>query len=347
MCIRDSFKTRRSRVGVEVFLLRHWYLRVRYGWGSFDFQSFQDLFVEWSGLSRITGDWKPILRVGQIKEAMTIDWMNNALRTTFAERAMFTTSIVPNRSVGIRVHGNGPKQRFGYQLGAYLVDAVELSAKSEHNGESVTGRITALPWAPDDRPNHLLHVGLSASYRFDLDTYQAAAKPESWIGPNIVDTGKYAADGATVLVGEVFWQRDRLSMTAEGAWTRVRTPETDAIDYWGAYGQVSYFLTDGHYRYHKVLGCYGRVKPKRTIFCPAKRGFGDVEVAARYSILDLRDGSKPGGMAWSLTAALNWYARDNIRVYFNYVYSNVTDAYGVPTADGDMSTLLVRLAYDL
>ena len=342
-----GFKTRRSRVGVEMFFLRHWYMRVRYGWGSFEFASFQDLFIEWSGLSRLPGNWWPTLRLGQVKEAMTIDWMNNALRTTFAERAMFTSSIIPNRNVGIRAQGMGPDRRFSYQVGTYLIDAEELSHESDANGYAVTGRMTALPWAPKDRPNHLLHVGLAASYRWGFDTFEAKAKPESWVGPEIVNTGEYIANGGSVFVGEIFWQRDRLSFTAEGALTQIRVPGGDTNNYWGCYGQVSYFLTPGHLRYHRVLGCYGRVKPKRTIFCRTKAGFGDVEIAGRYSILDLNDGTNPGGQAWSLTAAVNWYLRDNIRVYFNYIYSNVTDAYGVPGANGDMNTLLVRLAYDL
>jgi len=343
----SGFETRRSRVVYEMFLLRHFYVRARYGWGSFDVLSFQDLFLEWSGLQDLPGDGWPVLQVGQIKEAMTIDWMSSALRTTFAERAMFTTSIVPNRNVGIRVNGTSAGKRLTYQLGTYLEDVVELSERSKHNGESVTGRITALPWAPKDRPDHLLHVGLSASWRWDLDTYRASARPESWIGPPIVDTGEYPADGASVVAGEVFHQRGRLSFTAEGAWTHVRAPGGGTLDYWGCYGQASYFLTPGHLTYQRTLGCYGRVLPERMLFCPAKAGFGDLEIAARWSFLDLTDGPSPGGRVWNATLGLNWYARDNVRVTFNYIHSDVTEAYGVAGADGTMDTLLVRLSYDL
>lgn len=343
----SGFDTRRSRVGLEVFFLKNWYLRVRYGWGSFEINSFQDLFLEFSGLTHVPGDWWPVLRIGQVKEPMTIDWMNNALRTTFAERAMFTSTIIPNRNLGIRAQGMGPGGRVAYQVGSYLVNIAELSSESEYDGQAVTGRLTALPWAPKDRPNHLLHIGVAASWRWNFSSFQAQAKPESWVGPPILDTGEVPASGASVLVGEMFYQRDRLSFTAEGAWTRVEHPGGDVSHFWGGYGQVSYFLTPGHLRYHRVLGCYGRVKPKRTIFCRAKDGFGDFEVAARYSILDMTDSPYPGGMAWSVTLGLNWYARDNIRFYFNYVHSNIRDAYGVPDADGTLNTLLVRVAYDL
>ncbi len=338
---------RRSRVLLEIFFLHDTFIRVRYGHAGFANPIFQDLFLEWSGMTRLPGDWWPVIRVGQVKEAMTIDWMNSAFSTTFLERAMFTTSIVPNRSPGIRIQGVGPSKRVTYQLGGYLVNAAKLSEYREDSGRSVTGRVTCLPWAPAGRPNHLLHVGLSASWRFDVETYKLGSKPESWVGPQIVATGEFAADSSRVLAGEFFYQRDRLSLTAEGGWTRVNQPEGDAIDFWGAYGQVSYFLTPGHIPYNRKLGCYGRVRPKRSIFCPAKPGFGEWELAARYSILDLEDGPFPGGRLWDVTLGLNWYARDNIRVSCNYIYSDVRSAYGVPGADGTMNTLVARLSYDL
>ena len=162
---------RRSRILLEVFFLHDTFTRVRYGRGGFANPIFQDAFLEWSGLTRLPGDWWPVLRVGQVKEPMTLDWMNSSFRITFLERARFTTSIVPNRSPGIRVDGVGPGKRVTYQLGAYLVNAASLSDYEEQSGQAVTGRITCLPWAPADRPNHLLHVGLSASWRFDVENY--------------------------------------------------------------------------------------------------------------------------------------------------------------------------------
>lgn len=343
----SGYETRRSRLKLETFFLRHGYVRVRYGWAGGTQLQFQDLFLEWSGLTRLPGDWWPIVRVGQIKEPMTIDWMTSAFRTTFAERAMFTTTIVPNRNLGIRVHGTGPRQRFTYQLGTYLLDLEHLSDQKEGRGASVTGRLTGLPWAPADRPHHLLHVGVAASARWHVQELEYAAKPESWLGPPVIKTGAIDADRSVVLVGEVFHQRDRLSFAAEGAWTRVEVAGHGPADFWGFYGQVSYFLTPGRIRYYRTLGCYGRVQPERMLFCPARRGLGDLEVAARWSILDLGAGPVPGGRAWNLTVALNWYARDNLRVQLDYIYTDVSDAYGTAGADGTMNAVVVRLAYDL
>jgi phosphate-selective porin len=49
-----------------------------------------------------------------------------------------------------------------------------------------------------------------------------------------------------------------------------------------------------------------RIRPKCTILCPGKRGWRAVEVAARYSVLDLDPGPFPGGKAWNVTLGLNW-----------------------------------------
>ena len=338
---------RRSRVGFEAFFLRDFFIRVRYGWTGFDAPEFQDAFVEWSGITHLKGDWWPVIRVGQVKEAMTIDWMNNALRTTFAERAMFVTTIVPNRNPGVRMHGTAWDRRLTYQAGGYLVGAESLSNRGQGRGESATVRITGLPWAPDEDDRRLLHLGISASWRWDLDSTQLASQAESNLGPNVIDTGVFPSSTARVVCGELFLKLDRLSFTAEAAWRNMPLQLGKSANFWGAYATVSYFLTQNNQRYSRGLGCFGRIRPRCRLFCPAHSGLGDVEVAGRFSCLDLSDSPFPGGSAWTVTLGVNWYARDNIRLLLNYVYANVSDAYGVPGADGTMNTLVLRLAYDL
>lgn len=344
----SGFGVRRSRISFEGFVLKHWYFRARYGWtGAFDEFVFQDLFVEWSGLTELEGEWWPVLRLGQVKEAMTIDWMNSPFRSTFAERAMFTTSIVPNRNPGLRLHGTGFGKRLTYQVGTYAVNAAGLNEQKIGAGESVTARLTGLPWAPEKHPNRLLHLGVSASYRFHPKDLRLASTPESAVGPEVVDTGDIPVDSGRVFAGELFFQWDRFSFMTEGALTQLDLAEGGTTEYWGWYAQVSCFLTPNHIPFNRSLGVFGRVRPKGMIFNREKPGWGAWEVAARFSILDLDNDPYPGGMAWNVTLGLNWYARDNMRFLVNYVYTNVTDAYGVPNADGTMNTLLARFAYDL
>jgi phosphate-selective porin OprO/OprP len=337
---------RRSRIYLEGFLLRHWYFRVRYGINGFETPEFADLFVEWSGLTRGDRTLAPTFRLGQVKEPMTMDWMDNAKWPTFAERGMFSTTIVPNRTPGIRVHGFN--DRLSYQAGAFLVGAAQLTrGREEGEGGAVTARVTGLPWAPKRTKKRLLHVGLSGSYRWDLGDVRYRSKAESWRGPYVVDTGTYDANAVAVGAVELFYQRDRFSVLVEGARTHVDLGGGETADYWGGFGQVSYFLTGPGINYVRDMGVFGRVNPKCGILSPCNPGWGALELAARYSILDLDSGPFPGGSAWNVTVGLNWYARDNIRFTLNYIFSNVDNAFGVPTADCTMNTVLLWTTWDL
>ncbi len=343
----SGIEARRSRLKVEGFVLRDWFFRARYGWSGLGRPVFQDLFVEWAGLKNMWRDRAPAVRVGQVKEPITMDWMNGALRTTFAERAMFTTSLVPNRNPGVRIHGTGFKERLTYQAGVFSVNAGSLNEVDEGSGTSFTARLTGLPWAPARHPQHLLHVGLSTSWRDSVGDLRYRSTPESWRGPAVVDTGTFAADRTRTVAGELFLQRGRFSLLAEGAWTQVQLPGGGTCDYWGAYAHASYFLTSPGVAFNRTFGTLGRVRPKCTVFCKAKSGLGALEIAARYSTLDLGNGPFPGGTARNVTLGLNWYARDNLRVVFNYIHTDVEDAHGVAGADGTMNTLVLRFEYDL
>ena len=64
-------------------------------------------------------------------------------------------------------------------------------------------------------------------------------------------------------------------------------------------------------------GTFKRLKPKRA-FSFAHGGLGAWELAVRIAGIDLNDGAVQGGYMKNFTAALNWYAVDNVRFMFGY-----------------------------
>ncbi len=338
---------RRSRLYVEGFVLRYWYFRARFNWNLITEPSFQDLFVEYTGFRDRLSKWLPVIRLGQVKEPMTLDWMTGANWTTFAERAMVTSALAPDRSAGIRIHGAFFDRRMTYQAGFFAPNIQTLGDYRKGSGEAVTFRLTGLPWAPKDSPCRYVHLGFSGSIRWNVDELRLAALPGSAGGPNIVDTREFFASRAEVWAGEFIYSRDRLSLQAEAVWNRVKYPRGDDGHYWGWYTQASYFLTKPCRAYRRYMAAFGRVQPEGELFCKARRGPGAWEVAGRFSYLDLDDAPQKGGTAWTATLGLNWYARDNIRVTANVVYTSVAGAYGDAGADGTMTTLLLRFQYNL
>jgi phosphate-selective porin OprO/OprP len=88
----------------------------------------------------------------------------------------------------------------------------------------------------------------------------------------------------------------------------------------GWYAQASYVLTGERRRYSRSSGTFQGVRPRRK--------WGAVEVAVRYSTLDLDDGSVSGGEASDWTVGLNWYVRENLRLMFDYVHVDASNSAG-------------------
>ena len=84
---------------------------------------------------------------------------------------------------------------------------------------------------------------------------------------------------------------------------------------------ASYALT-GELRPHdKSGGTIGRIRPARSLRDGAG-GYGALEIAFRFSRIDLDDKSVTGGTMNDVTFGLNWYPTDPIRMTLNVVRAN-------------------------
>jgi phosphate-selective porin OprO/OprP len=108
-------------------------------------------------------------------------------------------------------------------------------------------------------------------------------------------------------------------------------------DFDGFYIQGSYFLTGEHRKYKTSTGAFDRVKPKENF--SSASGTGAWEVAARYSQIDLNEGSVTGGRLRNVTVGLNWHLNPNMRIMWNYIRADLS---GV----GKASLFLMRFQID-
>jgi phosphate-selective porin OprO/OprP len=128
---------------------------------------------------------------------------------------------------------------------------------------------------------------------------------------------------------------------------------SQTLSFNGGYAQVSYFLTGENRLYDRRLGRLNTtyVRPNTPFwfvrdgsgrFCS---GLGALELAARYSYLNLDDGPCQGGIMGNLCFGLNWYINNNLKIQFQYCNTNrwgLTATSPAGFQEGDVNSFGIR-----
>ncbi len=184
-------------------------------------------------------------------------------------------------------------------------------------------------------------MGVSYEHGFRGDgTIRFRHRPEAHLAPVIVDTRNVTGvSGVDRIGGEIAGVFGPLSFQSEvtGAFVDRGIGLTNPA-FWGAYGQLSWFITGETRAYDPTEAVFARTSPKHP-FSVKNGTWGAFEVALRYSYLTLDDGGISGGIVNDVTGGLNWILYPNLRLMFNYVYSK---RHGL----GDASIAQSRVQFD-
>ncbi len=343
----SDWDVRRARFRLDGTLFRALHYRVRYNIDpSGGTSGFQDLYVDWS---RLYDDWDgfwPRFRFGQVKEPLSINALTSSKWISFLELATPTQAFAPRRNPGLRLQASPFQQRVTWWLGVFAPNAANLGEVDTGSGIATTARVTWLALAPRRNPRRLLSLGAAASLRFDEEKGRFRANAGSNVGPYLIDTGTFAAHSSEIYQAEIVYVHDRFSTQAEFFYAHTKPKVKAPVDYYGVYAQATYALTGPGRNFNRYGAVFERVRVERPVFAEADRGWGAVEVAARYAFTDLRSNAISGGSAHQLSLGLNWYMTQAVRVTLNYTANFVEDAYGDPTADGEIHLLGIRLQFD-
>jgi len=283
----------------------------------------KDAWVAYSGLK----SW--YFRIGQFQEPFGLEELTSSLNMTFMERALSNT-FVPSYHLGasVRYRGNNWQATAGY------FDR-SIGPGDDDEGSGYAARFTA---APIQSKNRLLHLGASAAYRDPDDgNVRFRARPESGLtDERFVSTGtltlveNYTTEGI-----EAAWLHGPFSLQAEYMLNQVeRSGGREDVGFQGGYVYGSWFLTGESRRYSEKRGIFTRIKPQNR--------YGAVEVALRYSWLDLNDGAVEGGEEQNWTLGANWYINQSFRLMTNAIWVN-SERRGV---EDDPRILQARLQFD-
>jgi phosphate-selective porin OprO/OprP len=288
----------------------------------------------WVGLRRV-----PVVGVaqaGHFIEPFSLERLTSSNFLTFTERSLPTNAFNPDRNLGIAFHNNAFNKRMTWSVGGFTEtdeDRREVSNQSNYN---VTARVTGAPFYADGG-RKLVHLGVSYSHKFINGDIQFDSR-EVELSEDLVDTGPIPANGTDLLSLELAAVLGPLSLQGEWMSSWVDQVAGPDLYFTGAYAQVSWFVTGEHRPYKKCFCSFGRVKLKRR-FAPAEGDWGALELAARYSYLDLSDENIRGGTQNNTTLGANWYLYSNLRLMANWVHSHRN---GI----GDQNAVVGRISID-
>jgi len=280
-----------------------------------------DAYLRWPGLPYLGN-----LTFGYVAAPQTLQNLEAFGNLTFMEAASPVQAFGPGNRMAVQLNQGYFSNRITATLGFYSVGQganLNFGDASESLARPIL-RLTALPiYQPDASVPRLLHIGASFSFVFsDSAQIQYRAKPESDIAPVLVDTGPIAARQAFVFGGESAYLLGPLSLSGE-AMGSVVLPDTGGnLTFWGAYGELGWFLTGEQRSYDKTTGVPGILLPHAPLSLK-NHGLGAWELATRFSYLDLTDGPIDGGRMAILMPGLNWYWNQHLRWQFNYGFSHV------------------------
>ena len=273
------------------------------------------------------------MRGGHFKEPFGLEQLTSSRFITFMERSVMQ-AFAPDRNTGVQYSDYNASKTMTWAAGVFRTTD-DFGTDTGDGEYGYTARLTGTPLY-EEEGNDVFHLGAAATFRTD-DEVRYRSRPEANLVNRVADTGVIAADDTLVLGGEAAWVGGPFSAQAEYNLASVSATSGSDGDFSGYYAFLSWFVTGDKRTYKNTTGTFDRVKPLENFGA----GTGAIEVALRYSMLDLDDGPSTGELN-DVTAGVNWYLNPNSRLMFNAVHSEFEDG----PVDDSMDALMMRFQFD-
>ncbi|HSD65539.1 MAG TPA: porin [Vicinamibacteria bacterium] len=318
----DSFLLRRVRPIFAGTLGRHYEFQIMpdFGVGTTVLQDAW-LDVNYSSKARV--------RVGKFKSPVGLERLQSATAITFVERA-YPTAIVPNRDVGILLHGDLAGGIVAYAAG--LFDGAPDGGSVDldlADGKDVAGRVFLSPFRRGQSALKGLGFGIGGT-----TGKQSGALPAYRSGGQVslltIVSGSTADGTRNRLSPQLSFYSGRFGLMAEYAWSeswvKQASTGTRARFTGTAWQATATFTLTGE------PASYSGVRP-REAFEPGQGRWGALEVAARVNGLEIgteafREGivdpSKSVREAFAYAVGVNWYLSRNVKQVVDYERTTFT-----------------------
>lgn len=258
--------------------------------------NFSDLYVQWELPNQAS------LRVGNQRVSQNLSAMTSSLSQLFMEDPLPVSAFSLSRRLAVSYDENW--RRFGLHGMAFTRDPNNDAGKYGWAFRAYTEPIRGF--------EQIGHIGFSwVSEKMDREA-RYRTRPESNItNIRLVDTGVYADVQYQHVFGtEIAGGLGATSMKLELFGARWERDGGVQNHFKGAYLELGRFLTGQSFNYKG-----GRFL--RPVMEPGSRAW---EIGFRASWVDLTDKDVQGGEQLNLGAALNYYARPDLRFQFNLLH---------------------------
>jgi phosphate-selective porin OprO and OprP len=305
----------------------------------------QDGYINWRHWDEVQ------LQIGKMKEPVGLERLQSGANLLFIERGL-PTQLVPNRDVGVQLHGKLFGNLLNYQLGYFngVEDGGSGDIEVSDDGKDLAARLFVHPFDRTDISGlkklgvgvaftHGTHVGALRNY--STGGQQAWFRWRTGAGtaaaPNVTadgDVTRFAPQGYYYwgpfgVFGEYVVSSREVTRRAGGVGTI--TEERFKNHAWQV--AASYFLTGEDNQ-------FGAVTPRRP-FTWSGSGWGAFELAARIGSLTIDEDTFPlyaaansASEAREWGVGLNWHLNRNVKASVNYLNTNFQ---GGGRAKGDVT----------
>ena len=298
----DDVDFRRIRVDATLTVAKDFRVKVDADIGGTS-TGFRNVWAAYTGIENVT------IKGGNFIAPMFGENMMSSNNIKLMERSLGST-LAPNFLMGGAVTYRG--ENWSASMG-YFFDPLEQNPlRPADVGESFAGRLVV---APIRERREVVHLAIGVERR-DLDPgaiSRSSARPEFGLnGTTLISTGTLVGvNSYTNYNFEAAYMNGPFLVKGNYIMRDNDAPTLGDPKFNGGSVEAAWVITGERQRYGMTNGTFGGIRPRGKL--------GAVEVAARYSFLDLTDGAVAGGEQENWSLGLNWYITRNFRLMGNYI----------------------------
>ncbi len=290
---------------------------------------YKDIYIANKGKIKPLG-MKYRVKLGNIKVPFSLESYSSSKYISFMERSLGDT-FCESRKLGAEfLLSKKIKDHRINLFGALLSNSVDERRDKEVEKQKYVSRLT---YGYKFEKNHLLHLGGSFIYTdANRDTIQYSQLSESdMINDKYVSVKVKDVDNTKKYALETLYINDRFSFQSEYFSSSIDSL-VDSYNFEGYYLQGSYFILGSGKKFKRSTSTLSKIKPNKD---------GAVELAFRYSHVDLNDKDEAGGIQDDISYGVNYYVSKELKFMLNYVLARPqSDRY-----DGQLQILQARALF--